>query len=151
MVLTWEAIAALARAVIHRTVTEDGVVHAGLVALKIRKSSEGLVAAGSVAGKGLAWSEILLVTEGTWSESTGVRATEDLLGGGRRFRTRVLAHVHCWIASNTRNLLWNIPADAIASATGRARQAGSHGRGLVHLEVFERKLFDLHWRRVHVR
>lgn len=128
MVLTWESIATLARAVIHRTVTEDGVVHAGLVALKIRKSSEGLVTAGSVASKGLAW-----------------------FGGGRSVRTRVLAHAHCWIASNTRNLLWNIPADAIASATGRARQAGRHGRSLVHLEVFERKLFDLHWRRVHVR
>lgn len=80
MVLTWESIATLARAVIHRTVTEDGVVHAGLVALKIRKSSEGLVTAGSVASKGLAWSEILLVTtEGTRSR------VQELIGGGRTY------------------------------------------------------------------
>lgn len=81
MVLTWESIATLARAVIHRTVTEDGVVHAGLVALKIRKSSEGLVTAGSVASKGLAWSEILLVT----TEGTRSRVQELIGGGGRTY------------------------------------------------------------------
>lgn len=56
MILAGEAIAALARAVVHRAVAEDGIVNAGLVALEICEASEGLAAAAGVAGERLSCS-----------------------------------------------------------------------------------------------
>jgi predicted S18 family serine protease len=44
VILTREAIAALARAVINRTVAEDRVVDAGLMALQVRETSKGFAA-----------------------------------------------------------------------------------------------------------
>lgn len=51
VVLTREAIAALARAVLDGAVAEDGVVHAGRVSLQVREACEGLAA--GIATKGL--------------------------------------------------------------------------------------------------
>lgn len=51
MILTWEAIATLSRAVLDRAVAEDGVVDTGLVAFQVCEAGEGLSAV--VAAEGL--------------------------------------------------------------------------------------------------
>lgn len=55
VVLAREAIATLARAMFHGAIAEDGEVHARLMALQVRKASEGLAAV--VATKGLSGSD----------------------------------------------------------------------------------------------
>jgi hypothetical protein len=55
MVLAGETIVALAGAVLNRAIAEDGVVHAGLVALEVCEAGEGLAAV--VTAKGLCWSD----------------------------------------------------------------------------------------------
>ena len=54
VVLTRETIAAFARAVRDGAIAEDGEVHAGLMALQVCETGEGLAAA--IATKGLRWS-----------------------------------------------------------------------------------------------
>lgn len=126
MILARETIATLARAVIHGTVAEDGVVHAGLVTLQICEAGERFAAAAGVAGEGLGW------FRSRW-----------------RFRTRILVHSER-VASNW-EFLWGIPStNAIASTAGRTGDAGGQRRSLVHLEILDGKFFNLHCGRIHV-
>lgn len=67
MVLAREAVAALARAVIHRTVAEDGVVDTGLMTLEICEAGEGLpaVVASERLGRSVDVSDVLFMVGGT--------------------------------------------------------------------------------------
>lgn len=73
MILARESITPLAGAVLDGTVPEDGVVHAGLVALQVCEAGEGFATV--VAGEGFGWSVYLvrhgLEREGEWVVMVG--------------------------------------------------------------------------------
>lgn len=77
VVLTREAIAALARAVLDGAIAEDWVVNAGLVALQVCAACEGFAAV--IAGERFGWSEQSRVNVSHCTRNQSVR-TLNLLG-----------------------------------------------------------------------
>lgn len=73
VILSREAMVAFARAFIHRAVSEDGVVHAGLVALEVGETGERLVASAGIAGEGLNWSDVFV---SNWATAYSVRCED---------------------------------------------------------------------------
>lgn len=130
VVLTREAIAAFARAVLDGAIAEDGEVHAGLMALQVCEASERLAAI--VATKGLCRSS--RDSNVSWVRCARRKGLGSLLGLRRvgvikRSRRDVIGHG---------KLIGLVPVPSAAATATTARgagHAGGHGDGFVDMTV----------------